>query len=141
MFPAGLSAAKLLKLPGEASPSWAMFDPSWYARAYSAVCGTLGDTRPTALLRFYLQVGQGQGHSPNRYFDESWYRTAYPAIVRGVQNAKYLSGFDHYCRQGHRTLAPHWLFSERYYRDQNPDLTDEELAAANFYNGYDHFLR
>jgi hypothetical protein len=141
MLPAGLSAAKLLKLPGEASPSWAIFDPSWYVRAYSAVCGTLGDTSPTALLSFYLQVGQGQGHSPNRYFDETWYRMAYPAIVRGVQDAKFLSGFDHYCRFGHRTLAPHWLFSQQFYRDQNPDLTDEILDAANVANSYDHFLR
>ena len=142
MIPTGLSAAKLLKLPGEASAAWAVFDPSWYLRTYSAVCGTLGDTSPTALLNFYLQVGQGQGHSPNRYFDEIWYRTAYPEIVRGVQHAKYLSGFDQYCRDGHRTLAPHWLFEgERYYRDRNPDLSDEILDAANVANGYDHFLR
>ncbi|WP_197283671.1 glycosyltransferase 61 family protein [Mycobacterium sp. Marseille-P9652] len=66
---------------------------------------------------------------------------AYPNVVRDVQNAQYLSGFDHYCRHGHRTLAPHWLFSEGYYRDQNPDLTDEVLDAANLVNGYDHFLR
>jgi hypothetical protein len=110
-------------------------------RAYSAVFGTLGDTSPTALLSFYLQDGQGQGHSPNRYFDETWYRMAYPDVVRAVQDAEYLSGFDHYCRLGHRTLAPHWLFSEQYYRDQNPDLTDEIFDAANVANGYDHFLR
>jgi Glycosyltransferase 61 len=141
MLPAGLSAAKLLKLPGEASPSWAIFDPSWYVRAYSAVCGTLGDTSPTALLSFYLQVGQGQGHSPNRYFDETWYRMAHRGVVQGVQDAQYLSGFDHYCRVGYRTLAPHWLFSEQDYRDRNPDLADEILDAANVANGYDHFLR
>jgi hypothetical protein len=141
MLPAGLPAAKLLKLPGDDSPSWAIFDPSWYVRAYSAVCGTLGDTSPTALLSFYLQVGQGQGHSPNRYFDETWYRMAYPDVVWGVQDAFFLSGFDHYCRFGQRARAPHWLFSEEYYRDQNPDLTDEILDAANVANGYDHFLR
>jgi SAM-dependent methyltransferase len=142
MLPTGLSAAKLLKLPGEVSPAWAIFDPTWYKRAYSDACGTLGDTSPTALLSFYLQVGQGQGHSPNRYFDETWYRMEYPEIVQGVQDGRYLSGFDQYCRQGHRILAPHWLFtSEQYYRDQNPDLTDEILDAANVANGYDHFLR
>jgi sulfotransferase family protein len=138
---AGLSAAELLKLPGEAAPSWAIFDPSWYVRVNSAVCRTLGDTSAIALLSFYVQVGQGQGHSPNRYFDETWYCMAYPNVVRGVQDAEHLSGFDHYCRHGHRTLAPHWLFSEQYYRDQNPDLTDEMLNAANVANGYDHFLR
>ena len=141
MLPGGLSTAILLKLPGEAAPSWAIFDPSWYVRAYSAVCGTLGDTSPTALLSFYLQVGQGQGHSPNRYFDETWYRMTHQGIVRGVQDAKYLSGFDHYCRVGYRTFAPHWLFSEQYYRDQNPEVADEILDAADVANGYDHFLR
>src|ERR1700733_13129324 len=139
MLPGGLPAAKLLKLPGEAAPSWAIFDPSWYLRAYPAVCDTLGDTSPTALLSFYLQVGQGQGHSPNRYFDEAWYRMAYPNIVSALQDASYLSGFDHYCRIGYRTLAPHWLFQgEQYYRDQNPDLTDEIHIAVNIANGYDH---
>lgn len=142
MLSTGLSAAKLLKLPGGASPVWAIFDPPWYARVYSDACGALGDTSPTALLDFYLQVGQGQGHSPNKYFDETWYRTEYPEIVRGIEDSRYLSGFDQYCRQGHRTLAPHWLFkSEQYYREQNPDLTDDILDAANVANGYDHFLR
>ncbi|BBX47790.1 hypothetical protein GCM10009641_11660 [Mycobacterium cookii] len=142
MLPTGLSAAKLLKLPGEVSPAWAIFDPSWYLRAYSAACGTLSDTSPTALLDFYLQVGQGQGHSPNRYFDEAWYRMEYPEVVQGIQDARYHSGFDQYCRQGHRTLAPHWLFKgEQYYRDQNPDLSDEILDAADVANSYDHFLR
>lgn len=141
MLPAGLPAAELLKLPGETSRSWATFDPSWYVRAYSAECGPLADTSPTALLGFYLEVGQGQGHSPNRYFDETWYRMAYPDVVRAVQEGSYLSGFDHYCRIGHQTLAPHWLFSEQYYRDQNPDLTDETFDAPGVANGYDHFLR
>ncbi|WP_231997389.1 class I SAM-dependent methyltransferase [Mycobacterium sp. 1245111.1] len=141
MLAAGFSAAELLKLPGEACPSWATFDPSWYVRTYSTVCDSLGETSPTALLSFYLQVGQGQGHSPNRYFDETWYRIAYPDVVRAVQDAEYLSGFDHYCRHGHRTFSPHWLFSEQHYRDKNPDLTDEILDAANVANGYDHFLR
>ena len=142
MPPADLSAAKLLKLPGEASPAWAIFDPSWYLRAYPDVGNTLGDSSAAALLRFYLQIGQGQGHSPNRYFDETWYRTAYPKIVPALQGAVYLSGFDHYCRIGHRTLAPHWLFQvEQYYRDQNPDLTEKILDEANVANGYDHYLR
>ena len=142
MPPAGLSAAKLLKLPGEASPAWAIFDPSWYLRAYPDVGDTLGDSSASALLRFYLQIGQGQGHSPNRYFDETWYRTAYPKIVPALQGAVYFSGFDHYCRIGHRTLAPHWLFQvEQYYRAQNPDLTEKILDEANVANGYDHYLR
>jgi SAM-dependent methyltransferase len=139
MLSTGLAAAKLLRLPGEDSPVWAIFDPTWYARAYSDECATLGNASPTALLGFYLEDGQGQGHSPNKYFDETWYRGKYPDISRGVQEARYASGFDQYCRQGHRTLAPHWLFAgEQYYRDQNPGLTEEIADAAN---GYDHFLR
>jgi hypothetical protein len=142
MLPTGLSAAKLLKLPGEASPAWAIFDPAWYLRAYSDADGSRIDASPAALLNFYLNVGQGKGHSPNRYFDEAWYRAEYPDIVQGIQDGRYNSGFDQYCRQGHQILAPHWLFTgEQYYRDQNPDLTDDILEAANVANGYDHFLR
>jgi SAM-dependent methyltransferase len=141
MLPAGLSAVDLFELPGEATPFWATFDPSWYARSNSAAGDLPDNTNPTALLSFYLQDGQLQGHSPNRYFDETWYRLAYPAVAQDVQDSKYLSGFDHYCRNGHRIHAPHWLFSEQHYRDQNPDLTDEVLDATKVANGYDHYLR
>ena len=99
----------------------------------------MSDTSPAAVLRFYLDTGQTLGHSPNRYFDEVWYRR-YPDVAARLGHGP-ASGFDHYCRGGFSTRAPHWLFDERFYRRRHPDLTDDVLDAARMANGYDHFLR
>jgi hypothetical protein len=140
MLPAAAPADQILKLPGEAAISWAVFDAEWYLGTYPAVRGAVSDLSPADLLRHYLHAGQKLGHAPNRYFDEAFYRGAYPSVATGIGN-DFASGFDHYCRTGYRTHSPHWLFDATLYRQRNPDLSPEALAEAGLVNGYDHYLR
>ena len=138
MWPFDMAVRQALCLPADTAPRWAVFDADWYRAAYPDFAGSLvGD----ALLILYLDFGQRAGHSPNRYFDEAWHRRAYPAIQALVEAGEFSSAFDSYCRAGNLDRSPHWLFDEGYYRQQNPDLTEEALRAGGLANGYDHFLR
>ncbi len=141
MCPAVASAANMLKLRGETLNQWAAFDCAWYLHAYPAIRMQLPDDDPAALLRFYLDHGQRQGHSPNRFFDEAWHRAVYPGVVAAIRDGAVTSGFDLYCRGAFRTRTPHWLFQELAYRARYPDLTDAALESSDVANGYDHFLR
>ena len=141
MWPLDLPASGVLKLPGETVIPWAVFDPVWYLHSYPEVAHVVGGEDPEATLRYYLEVGQAQGHSPNRMFDEPWHRTMYPQIDERVRAEQVASAFDAYCRRGALDRSAHWLFDELAYRDRYPDLTNEVLAAFEIFNGYDHYLR
>ena len=141
MWPLDLPATDVLKLSGETAIPWAVFDPAWYLRTYPEVASLAGGDDPAAILHHYLDVGQKQGHSPNRMFDEPWHRLMYPRIFERVTAGHYSSAFDAYCRRGALDRSPHWLFDELAYRDRYPDLTNDVLAAFEICNGYDHYLR
>ena len=79
--------------------------------------------------------------SPNALFDEAWYLEHHPGVAAAVEAGHFESGFDHYCLDGHASFSPHWLFDEALYRTRYHDLGDEVLAAGEFANGYDHFLK
>jgi len=127
----------VLRLPGETTVAWAVFDADWYRRTYPAA----PNGTPAALLAFYIDHGQALGHSPNRLFDEAWHRTRYPSVAAAVTDGEYTSAFDAYCRRGGCDRSAHWLFDELFYRHRHPDLTDTVLANANLANGFDHYLR
>jgi Glycosyl transferase family 2 len=136
-----LSVRQMMKLPGQTTVSWAVFDATWYLATYPDARFELGDTDDAAALRFYLEHGQARGHSPNIWFDEPWHLKAHPGAAAAVRDGHAESGFDAYCRAGFRFRAPHWLFQEMRYRQRYPDLRDEVLAPGGNANGYDHFLK
>jgi GT2 family glycosyltransferase len=138
MWPINLPARDVLKLPGGgAAAVWAVFDPVWYRNRYPQA----GDGDPASILQYYLEIGRGQAHSPNRLFDERWHRATYPVIAKGVADGRFDSAFDAYCRRGSLDRSPHWLFDELGYRGRYPDLSNDVLADVEVANGYDHFLR
>jgi glycosyltransferase involved in cell wall biosynthesis len=141
MWPLDLPAHKVLKLPGETAIPWAVFDWQWYLRTYPDAAATAGEDEPEAVLDYYLELGQRQGHSPNRMFDEQWHRRMYPQIAERAAAGHWRSAFDAYCRRGALDRSAHWLFDEPAYRDRYPDLTNEVLAEFGLINGYDHYLR
>src|SRR4051794_10297826 len=139
-WPLDASAPNVLKLPGEATIPWAVFDSQWYRRHYARDAGRVDGDEPAALLHFYLEIGQRLGHSPNIFFDEAWHRQRYPNIAAAVEAGTYASAFDAYCRRGCLDRSPHWLFDELGYRHGYPDLTDEVLARSHLVNRYHHYL-
>jgi len=141
VWPLDLPAREVLKPPGETAIPWAVFDWQWYLRMYPEVGTIVGDDDPPAVLEYYGEVGQKQGHAPNRMFDEKWHRLVYPQIAERLADGHYRSAFDSYCRRGALDRSPHWLFDEPGYRDRYPDLTNQVLADFEMANGYDHFLR
>ena len=76
MWPLDLPASQVLKLPGETPILWAVFDPDWYLCRYPQAGNIVGVCDPASVLKYYLEVGQNLGHSPNRLFDEQWHRGA-----------------------------------------------------------------
>ncbi|MDR3531536.1 MAG: glycosyl transferase family 2, partial [Rhodopila sp.] len=141
MWPLDLPAREVLKLPGETVIPWAVFDPNWYLCTYPEAANIVGNDEPRAVLEYYLEIGQKQGHSPNRMFDEQWHRLMYPQIAERVAAGHHASAFDAYCRRGALDRSAHWLFDELAYRDRYPDLTNEVFSKAELANGYDHYLR
>src|SRR5271165_5640198 len=136
-----LPAREMLKLPGQTTVAWAVFDPAWYLDAYSDARAELGGADDATVLRFYLEHGQQLGHSPSIWFNEAWHLNTHPGAVAAVRDGQAESGFDSYCRDGFRFRSPHWLFQEAPYRQRYPDLRDEVLAADGNINGYDHYLK
>ena len=128
----------MLRLPGQTTVAWAVFDAQWYQANYP-------DTRdvsdPLSVLQFYLEKGQQRGDSPNIWFDEKWHLANHPLVAVAVREGHVKSGFDSYCRDGFRSRSPHWLFNEPRYRRRYSDLRDDVLAADNNTNGYDHYLK
>jgi len=138
---ADLPVSERLRLPGETAVAWAVFDADWYLAAYPEVADRLTDRSPAAALAWYLEHGQGLGHSPNILFDETWYRQTYPDAASAVRAGEAGSAFDSYCRGGFRNRSPHWLFDEAHYRWRYPDISNAALDRAELANGYDHYLR
>jgi GT2 family glycosyltransferase len=136
-----LPAREMLKLPGQTTIAWAVFEPEWYLAAYPDSRNELGVADDAAVLRFYLEHGQRRGHSPNIWFDEGWHIRVHPGAAAAVREGHAESGFDSYCRAGFRFRSPHWLFQEQSYRQRYADLRDDVLTADGNANGYDHFLK
>lgn len=141
MLLGGRPVHDVLRLQGSNTIAWAAFDPDWYLRTYPAVAETIGSGSRAAILRFYLDQGQGLGHSPNLYFDEAWHLRRYPRVAYAVRSRRVASAFDAYCRGGFYGRSPHWLFDEVFYRTRYLDLTEDYLASRDLVNGYDHYLR
>jgi GT2 family glycosyltransferase len=136
-----LPAIQLLQPDCPVKPAWALFDPVWYLKCYGDFLPAGVALNPLGLLAHYLQSGGHAGHSPNPLFDEMYYRAAHPEIGALVEAGHFASGFDHFCRLGHRFLSGHWLFDEALYAGQYDDMALENLDGKKFHGRYDHYLR
>jgi GT2 family glycosyltransferase len=93
----------------------------------------------TARSHYEQEVSRSEV-SPNPYFDESFYIVRYPDVMASIKSGEFHSGFDHYCKIGHKNREPHWLFNEQFYRSLYPDIDDANLKKNGLKNGYHHFL-
>lgn len=127
---------------GEAAriPAWHHFDGDWYVATYPGVKRDLAAGIGANAFGHYRAIGQRRGYAPNRWFDEGWYRSVHEDVAASIADGEIQSGFQHYVQQGYRSHAPHWLFSEQFYRTHEPDLTGAVFKAAGLVNGYDHYL-
>lgn len=129
-------------MPSKASEAlWYPFDANWYRAEYGAIMDALLSFSDHELEQWYKVEGASSGHSPNRYFNEEWYRVNCSEAAEAITNGTCISGFEHYCNGGYKSFSPHYLFSERYYLQRYPDISEQNLQAGGFVNGYDHFLR
>ncbi|WP_122050400.1 glycosyltransferase [Asaia bogorensis] len=119
---------------------WRLVDEDWYLGLHPEAAAEIAANGLRDAAEHYEKIGKSYGFSPNRYFDEGWYRQAYPELYAEICRGELASGFDHYCEAGYTTHAPHWLFSETFYRARNGEVINEALASGLYLNGYDHFL-
>lgn len=138
MPPTAKPASEVLKLPGQTTVAWAVFDAQWYQSTHPDARALTGAAE---VLQFYLEQGQQRGDSPNIWFDEQWHVANYPDAAAAVREGRAQSGFDAYCRGGFHFRSPHWLFNEARYRRWHPDLRDEVLTTDGNANGFDHHLK
>lgn len=119
---------------------WRLVDEDWYLGLHPEAADEITANGLRDATEHYETIGKSFGFSPNRYFDESWYRQTYPEIYAEICRGGLASGFDHYCAKGYTSYAPHWLFSETFYRARNGRQIEPALASGFYVNGYDHFL-
>ena len=120
---------------------WRAFDPDWYRMAYPIVDELLRSAPGRQPHDLYRSIGPVLGHSPNPYFCEGWYRQRYTVVAEQVRTGAVASGFDHYCREGHGRLAPHWLFDPDDYRHVLEAGLGRPFDPPSDGDLYDHFLR
>jgi hypothetical protein len=84
------------------------FDAGWYRATY--LCEPQGSGTPEAprwqsAYGHYLLVGQQQQWSPSPRFNERAYRELNSDAAEGIAAGRYLSGLEHYIREGASTGA------------------------------------
>ena len=126
---------------GAGSERWRAFDPAWYRFAYAMVDPLLNELPNLQPAAIYHAIGPILAHAPNPYFSESWYLDQYKPVGEFIRKGDYVSGFDHFCRSGYASLAPHWLFNPEYYRQRLALAYRRPHDPAQDGELYDHFLR
>ena len=120
---------------------WAMCDGVWHGRPPSGTGETVSmDPRASPETTCSTQAPD-TGHAPSLFFHEAWYLAKYPTVREAVQAGFYQSGFDHFRREGHAGLMPHWLFHPDHYRRQHARAHGRAFDPAADGDPYDHFLR
>ncbi len=136
-----LPARQLLDPACEIKPAWAVFDRDWYLARHAEARHACAGQPPQAALVYYLRIGAARGHSPSPLFDEMFYLARNVEVAELIRAGHYASGFDHFCRHGHRALSPHWLFDDALYASLYEDMTLENLDHHRCYGRYDHYLK
>ncbi len=134
-------AAALLDPSCDIKPAWAVFDRGWYLHRYAEARHATAGQPPESVLKYYLQTGAKLGHSPSPLFDEQFYLARNVEVAELVRTGHYESGFDHFCRYGHRALSPHWLFDDFLYASLYEDMSLENLDQHRCFGRYDHWLK
>ncbi len=134
-------AAALLDPSCDIKPAWAVFDRDWYLRRYAEARAACAGEPPDAALKYYLGTGARRGDSPSPLFDEQFYLARNIDVAELVRAGNYESGFDHFCRYGHRALSPHWLFDDFLYASLYEDMSLENLDHHRCFGRYDHWLK
>ncbi|GAJ29192.1 glycosyltransferase [Acidomonas methanolica] len=112
------------------SGSW-FFDPLEYIKS------TTGEAA-RAPFSHYLTHPSGYSNSP--YFDTDWFIRAYPDVLEEVRHGDWKSILHQYLgTRNEGRYDPSRFFSERFYVESNPDLSDA-IASGRFISGYEHFL-
>lgn len=75
------------------------FDSDWYAKQYLTAVPE-HPSRCWAPFEHYLLIGRRRAYSPSPLFNEMLYRDMYPEVVAKLENGTYLTGFEHYAREG-----------------------------------------
>ncbi len=113
-----------------------LFDPNYY-RAH-VVDADLAGHGPFA--HFLRLVHAGGDAETSIYFDADWYRYRYSAVDRVIREGGWLCALHHYaCNDSPAEFDPLCQFSERFYRDNNPDI-QPALTTGKLRSGYQHFL-
>ncbi len=136
-----LPAAALLDPSCPIRPTWAVFDRAWYLRRYAEARHACAGRPPDAALAYYLAIGAALGHSPSPLFDEVFYLARNIDVAELIRAGNYASGFDHFCRYGHRALSPHWLFDDFLYASLYEDMSLDNLDQHHCHGRYDHWLK
>ena len=136
-----LPARQLLDPACAIKPAWAVFDRDWYLARHAEARHACAGQPAEAALAYYLRTGAARGHSPSPLFDEKFYLAHNVEVTELVRAGHYDSGFDHFCRHGHRALSPHWLFDDALYASLYEDMTLENLDHHRCYGRYDHYLK
>lgn len=115
-----------------------LFDPHYY-RAHAEDDGELAELG--AFLHFLRRIHWiGAEAETAIYFDADWYRYTYPAVDAAIRAGSWLCALHHYtCNDTPDAFDPMCQFSERFYRERNPDI-HAALAAGTLRSGYQHFL-
>jgi GT2 family glycosyltransferase len=122
----------------EDRPAHILFDPHYY-RTHAEDDGEIGRLGP--FIHFLHRIHWvGADANTAIYFDADWYRYTYPAVDAAVRAGRWLCALHHYtCNDTPDAFDPLCQFSERFYRERNPDI-QAALAAGTLRSGYQHFL-
>jgi GT2 family glycosyltransferase len=114
-----------------------LFDPD----CYRTRVGDDAEADRHGLFAHFLRLIHSRGDAQTSiYFDADWYRYRYPAVDRAIREGSWLCALHHYaCNSLPADFDPLCQFSERFYRDNNPDI-QPALAAGTLRSGYQHFL-
>ena len=114
-----------------------LFDPEYYRERVQD--GELDRVGPFVHFLHALHL-TGRDVETSIYFDAGWYRYRYPAVDEAIRAGRWLCALHHYtCNDSPGEFDPLCQFSERYYRDTNPDVLPA-LAAGTLRSAYQHFL-
>ena len=113
------------------------FDPEWYADRYPSVKMLVDNGLFKSEREHFQTVGSREGFQPNPFFCPSYVRRQLGKLQDDTnadcRNA-YLENVETQC------LSPHWMFSERKYRAENPKV-ESAVAAGDLTSGFTYYVR
>ena len=120
-------------------PDGRIFDPEWYARAYSDVADWRQVTQGSPLIH-YLCFGRDEGRLAHPPINEDWYAGRYGPIVADMAALACRTPLEHYMVAGGVLgFDPMPGFDEQTYLARNPDVA-ARVRERSLHSGYRHFV-